>query len=168
MRNRSQRIAVYLGCGCALLLTACGNASGSNPPSTKLVRAPWSEIARGRDSTTLLINTDQGTTDRSSPCFIHYTTRVVSQTSHRITIGLLAPSTEADRLAAQPTGWEDHFSSQSTSRRAIGDRSSSTRSPGTSTVSFPAARCIEAVLATPRTGTAAKSSLAPSLSRASP
>lgn len=97
MRNRSQRLAVIMGCGCALLLTACGNASGSNPPSThapKLVRAPWSEIARGRDSTTLLINTDQATTDRSGSCFIHYTTRVVRQTSHRITIELLAPSTE--------------------------------------------------------------------------
>jgi len=94
MRNRSQRIAVIMGCGCALLLTACSNASGSKAPSTKLVRAPWSEIARGRDSTTLLINTDQSTTDRSGSCFIHYTTRVVSQTSHRITIELLAPSTE--------------------------------------------------------------------------
>ena len=104
MRNRSQRIAVYLGCGCALLLTACGNASGSNPPSTKLVRAPWSEIARGRDSRTLLINTVQGTTDRSGSCFIHYTTRVVSQTSHRITIGLLAPSTEGRSFSCTANG----------------------------------------------------------------
>jgi len=99
MRLTSQKLATYLGCGCALLLvTACGNANGSTPPSahaSKLMRAPWSQIARAIHSTnTLLINTDQSTADRSSPCFIHYTTRVVTQTSHRITIELLAPSTE--------------------------------------------------------------------------
>jgi len=95
MTNTSQRLAAYLGC--ALLLSACGNASGVNPPSShasRLVRAPWSEIARARQSTTLLINTDQGTADRSNPCFIHYTTRVVTETSHRISIQLLAPDTE--------------------------------------------------------------------------
>lgn len=98
MTNTSQRLAAYLGCGCALLLAACGNASGSNPPSThtsKLVRVPWSEIARAKHhSATLLINTDQDTGDRSNPCFTHYITRTVTETSHRISIELLAPSTE--------------------------------------------------------------------------
>ncbi len=98
MTNRSQRLAAYLGCGCALLLAACGNASGSNPPSThssKLVRAPWSQIAHARHHPmTLLINTDQDTADRSTPCFTHYTTRVVTETSHRISIELPAPNTE--------------------------------------------------------------------------
>ncbi len=37
--------------------------------------------------------------DRSSPCFIHYTTRVVRQTSHRISIELLAPNTEGRPFA---------------------------------------------------------------------
>jgi len=43
---------------------------------------------------TLLIDTVQGTTDRSSSCFIHYTTRVVRQTSRRISIEMLAPETK--------------------------------------------------------------------------
>lgn len=97
MTSKSQRLARNLGCGCGLLLAACGTASGSSaasPHVSKLVRAPWSEIARAKQSSTLLINTDQSTADRSSPCFVHYTTRVVRQTSRRISIELLAPSTE--------------------------------------------------------------------------
>lgn len=97
MTNTSQRLATCLGCGCGLLLAACGSASGSNPPrahDSKLVRTPWDEITRTKRPRTLLINTVQGTADKSSPCFIHYTTRVVSQTSRRITIELLAPDTE--------------------------------------------------------------------------
>ncbi len=95
MTNTSQRLAAYVGC--ALLLSACGNAGGVAPPSShasRLVRAPWDEVARARQSTTLLINTVQGTANRSNPCFIHYTTRVVTETSHRISIELLAPDTE--------------------------------------------------------------------------
>lgn len=86
---------MYLGCG--LLLAACGRANGVNHPAEhdpKLVRAPWSEIARAKDSSTLLINTDQGTADRSDPCFIHYSARVVTQTPHRISIQLLAPDNQ--------------------------------------------------------------------------
>lgn len=108
MTNTSQRLAANLGCGCALLLAACGNASGSSPPSThtaKLVRAPWSEIAHAKhDPATLVINTDQDTVDRSSPCFIHYTTRVVTETSHRISIELLAPNTEGRPFACTANG----------------------------------------------------------------
>lgn len=102
MKNTSQRLATYLGCGCGLLLGAGANASGSTPPSTdgsKLVREPWSEITRAQYPTTLLINTDQSTADRSSRCFIRYTTRVVSQTSHDISIELLAPSRETQRVS---------------------------------------------------------------------
>jgi hypothetical protein len=108
MTNTSQRLAAYLGCGCALLLAACGNASGSNPPSThtsKLVRAPWSQIAHAKHHpTTLLINTAQDTADRSSPCFTHYTTRVVTETSHRISIELLAPNTEGRSFQCTSNG----------------------------------------------------------------
>lgn len=96
--NASRRLAAYLGCGCGLLLAGCGNASDSNHPrkhDSKLVREPWSQITRAKHSTTLLINTDQETADRSSRCFIHYTTHVVTQTSHRISIELLAPDREA-------------------------------------------------------------------------
>lgn len=111
MINPLQRPATYLGCGCGLLLAACGSANGSNPPSkpgkhdsnppsahdSKFVRTPWDEITRSKRPSKLLINTIQGTADTSSPCFIHYMTRVVSQTSHRISIELLAPAIEEDR-----------------------------------------------------------------------
>lgn len=91
MTNTSQRLAACLGC--ALLLSACGNAGGVNPRDghdSKLVRAPWSEIARARQPMTLLINTDQSTANGSDPCFIHYTTHVVTEASRRIGIELLA------------------------------------------------------------------------------
>jgi len=97
MTNTSQRLAMCLGCGCGSLLAACGSASGSNPPrahDSKLVRTPWDEITRAKRPRKLLINTIQGTADKSDPCFIHYTTRVVSQTSHRISIELLARDRE--------------------------------------------------------------------------
>ena len=58
------------------------------------MRTPWDEITRAKRPRKLLINTVQGTADRSSPCFIRYTTRVVTETSHRISIQLLAPDTE--------------------------------------------------------------------------
>jgi len=98
MVSTSQRLAAYAGC--VLLLAACGSAGGVDPPNShasRLVRAPWDEIARAQHPSTLLINTVQGTANRSSPCFIPYTTRVVAETSHRVSIELLAPSTEGQR-----------------------------------------------------------------------
>jgi len=80
------------------VVTACGSASGSiqrGEHHPKLVRTPWEQITRGSNPRTLLIDTVQGTTDRSSSCFIHYTTPVVRQTSRRISIEMLAPETKA-------------------------------------------------------------------------
>lgn len=147
--NAPRRLAAYLGCGCGLLLAACGNASDPHPSKhdSKLVREPWSQITRA-NSTTLLVNTDQETADRSGRCFIQYTTRVVTQTSHRISIELLAAkllAAKPSRFAAQPRRCADRFSWQSTSRSAIADRGSSTRSPDSSTLS-PDTACKRAPL----------------------
>ncbi len=93
--SKSHRLlAVVLGCS-LLLVTACASASGSSTHPArrhpKLVRTPWGPgpIARGRNSRTLLLGTTQ------DPCFIHYTTRVLKQTSRVIRIELLEPDPEA-------------------------------------------------------------------------
>jgi len=91
---------LLLGCS-FLLVTACGSASGSAHPTRhhpKLVREPWDGITRGRNSRTLLIDTAQDTADRSSRCFIRYTTRVVNETSHVIRIEVQEPNPEAQPL----------------------------------------------------------------------
>ncbi len=95
--NARRLRAVVLGCS-LLLVTACGSASGSNQRGAhhpELMRTPWEQITRGSNPRTLLIDTVQGTTDRSSSCFIHYTTHVVRETSRRISIEMLAPETKA-------------------------------------------------------------------------
>ncbi len=95
--RRRRLLTLLLGCS-FLLVTACGSASGSTHPPRhhpKLIREPWDGITRGRNSTTLLIRASQDTTDRSSRCFIRYTTRVIRQTSHVIRIELLEPDPEA-------------------------------------------------------------------------
>jgi len=97
MGKISLLLAVLLACS-ALVVTACGSASGSIQRGAyhpKLVRQAWDQITRGSNPRTLLIDTVQGTTDRSGSCFIHYTTRVVRQTSRRISIEMLAPETKA-------------------------------------------------------------------------
>jgi len=77
---------------CGLFVTACA-ASGSTAgkhfsmPSAE----PWNEIARGGNTRTLLIDVFQGTRDRSSSCYIRYTTRVVTETAQVIRIELLRP-----------------------------------------------------------------------------
>lgn len=144
MTNTSQRLATYLGCGCALLLAACGSASGSNPPSahdSKLVRTPWDEITRAKRPRTLLINTIQGTADKSAPCFIHYTARVVSQTSHRISIELLARDREDRTVRCAANAVRGPFWCLCTSRSATADRGSSIRPPDASTASSLAPSC---------------------------
>ncbi len=94
-------LITLLSCG-SLLGAGCGSsASGSNQRGKhhpKLVRTPWEQITRGSNPRTLLIDTVQGTTDRSGSCFIHYTTRVVRQTSRLISIEMVAPETKDRRF----------------------------------------------------------------------
>lgn len=98
--SKTRRLLPWL-IGCSILLVgACGSAGGANDrgkPQRKLVREPWDQIARGRSSTILLIDVAQDTRDRSSRCFVHYTTRVVTETTHLIKVELLRPNP-----AAQP------------------------------------------------------------------
>lgn len=85
--------------GCTILLVGgCGSASGSSDrggQQPRLIREPVGQIARGSNSTILLIDVAQDTRDRSSRCFVHYTTRVVTETTHLIKIELLRPNPEA-------------------------------------------------------------------------
>ncbi len=95
MSKTRRLLAIVLGCS-LLLVTACSSASGStHPPGhhPKLVRTPWDQIARGRNSRTLLLGTPQDV------CSIHYTTRVVKQTSNVIRIELLEPDPRAQPFA---------------------------------------------------------------------
>ncbi len=96
--SKARLLITLLSCG-SLLGAGCGSsASGSNQRAKhhpKLMRTPWEQITRGSNPRTLLIDTVQGTTDRSSSCFIHYTTHVVRQTSRLISIETLAPETKA-------------------------------------------------------------------------
>lgn len=97
MSKTHLRLAMLLGCS-FLLVAACDSATGSTRPvkhHPRLVREPWDQIIRGRNSRTLLIDTGQDTADRSSRCFIQYTTRVVSETAHVIRIELQEPDPEA-------------------------------------------------------------------------
>jgi len=92
-RPLPSRLPTQLIVVCGLLVTACGAASGSTAvkPSSMSAAEPWNEIARGGNSRTLLIDVFQGTRDRSSSCYIRYTTRVVTETAQVIKIELLRP-----------------------------------------------------------------------------
>ena len=92
-RPLPSRLPTQLIVVCGLLVTACGAASGSTAvkPSSMSAAEPWNEIARGGNSRTLLIDVFQGTRDRSSSCYIRYTTRVVTETAQVIRIELLRP-----------------------------------------------------------------------------
>lgn len=97
MSKTRQRLAMLLG-SILLVAAAYEGASGSArliQQHPRLVREPWEQITRGRNSRTLLIDTAQDTADRSSRCFIRYTTRVVNETSHVIRIEVQEPNPEA-------------------------------------------------------------------------
>lgn len=93
--SKTGRLLLTTLIGCSFALAGgCGSASVSSHQAkhnSKLVPAPWGQITRGHNSTTLLINETQDTADRRSDCFIRYTSRVIKETSHAVSIELLRP-----------------------------------------------------------------------------
>ncbi len=98
MSNARGLLAVILGC--SLLLVGrlrerqrLFHPSGQ-PPSQARAHTAGPDNAGG-NARTLRIETIQSDPDRSSPCFIHYSTRVLKQTPRVIRIELLEPDPQA-------------------------------------------------------------------------
>jgi len=109
--SRTRRFfTTSISCGLFLLAGACANASShrSNSPS-ELVREPWDQIIRGSDATTLLIDVFRSTNDRSSPCFVRYTTRIVAEAPDLIRIELLKPNPEGRPFGCPAKGVRGPF-----------------------------------------------------------